>query len=268
VTERFLAGRAALVTGGGRGIGAAVACLLAEAGAAVAVAARTGSEIEAVARRIEDAGGKAIAIPCDVADQASVSRMAEAARRALGAVDILVNNAGVGGSAPLARLTLEEWNRAFAVIATGTFLCTRELLPAMTARGFGRVVNIASVAGLEGARYVAHYSAAKHAVIGFTRSVALELAGGVTINAICPAYVDTPMTAETLARVEQRAGLTREAALAAVLATTGQERLVTPNEVAAAVLWLCREEEGDVNGQAILIGAKDAAPAPAPERAS
>jgi NAD(P)-dependent dehydrogenase (short-subunit alcohol dehydrogenase family) len=268
MTERFLAGRGAVVTGGGRGIGAAVARTLAEAGAAVAVVARTAAEIEAVARQIESAGGKAWAIPCDVADEASVRRMAEEAGRALGTVDILVNNAGVGSSAPFARLTLEQWNRALAVMATGTFLCTRELAPAMAERGFGRVVNIASVAGLEGARYVAHYSAAKHAVVGFTRSVALELAGsGVTVNAVCPGYVDTAMTAETLARIERRAGLTRADALAAVLSTTGQERLVTPVEVAAAVLWLCREEEGDVTGQAVLIGDAQARPR-APEEAS
>jgi NAD(P)-dependent dehydrogenase (short-subunit alcohol dehydrogenase family) len=117
------------------------------------------------------------------------------------------------------------------------------------------VVNVASIAGLEGARYVAHYSAAKHAVIGFTRSVALELAGtGVTINAVCPGYVDTPMTEHTLAVVQERTGMTREGALAAVLASAGQERLVAPGEVAEAVLALCRDEGGATNGQAVVLG--------------
>jgi NAD(P)-dependent dehydrogenase (short-subunit alcohol dehydrogenase family) len=124
----------------------------------------------------------------------------------------------------------------------------------MVERRWGRVVNVASVAGLEGAKYIAHYSAAKHAVVGFTRSVAIELASsGVTANAVCPGYVDTPMTDRTLATVESRAGLSHDMALAAVLATTGQDRLITPDEVATSVLALCLEDAGSVTGQAILL---------------
>ena len=141
-----------------------------------------------------------------------------------------------------------------AVNATGTFLCAREFVPRMVERGWGRVINVASIAGLEGAKFIAHYSAAKHAVVGFTRSIALELAGtGVTVNAVCPAYADTPMTERTLADVGARAGLSRDRALEAVLATTGQSRLVTPEEVAAAVLRLCREDAGPITGQAIVL---------------
>jgi NAD(P)-dependent dehydrogenase (short-subunit alcohol dehydrogenase family) len=252
-----------VVTGAGRGIGAAVATTLAEAGAAVVVAARTTGEIEQVASTLRSRGAQAWAVPCDVADEGSVRALGEAARRHLGTVDILVNDAGVSGSAPLGKITLTEWNRMLAVNATGTFLCTRELTPDMVERRWGRIVNIASLAGLEGGRYVAHYSASKHAVIGFTRSVALELAGtGVTINALCPGYADTPMTERTLESVQSHTGLPRDRALAAVLASTGQDRLVRPQEVAEVVLRLCREER---NGEVIVLGrdrAQDQEPQP------
>ena len=261
MTRGPLEGRGAVVTGGGRGIGAELARSLAAAGAGVVVAARTGSEVERVAAELRVGGAKAWSVRCDVTDEEGVRRLAEESRRSLGRVDILVNNAGASASAPLKRITLEDWNRMLAMNATSTFLCTREFAPAMAERGWGRVVNIASVAGLEGAKYVAHYSASKHAVVGFTRSAALEFAGsGVTVNAVCPGYVDSPMTARTLANVQSRAGLPPDQALAAVLATAGQERLVTPGEVAATVLGLCRDDAGEVNGQAIVI--RGGAPTP------
>jgi NAD(P)-dependent dehydrogenase (short-subunit alcohol dehydrogenase family) len=248
-----LEGRGAVVTGGGRGIGAAIASALVEAGAGVVVTARSAHEIEAVAARLRERGARAWAVACDVSDEESVRSMAEAARGCIGAIDVLVNNAGVSGSAPFAKTPLAEWNRMLAINATGTFLCTRELAPAMLSRGWGRIVNVASMVGLEGGRYVAHYSAAKHAVIGFTRSVALELAGsGVTINAVCPGYVDTPMTEQTIANVEARAGLTRERALASVLATLDQAALLSADDVAAAVVALCRD--ADANGQTVVLG--------------
>ncbi len=252
-----LAGRGAVVTGGGRGIGAAVAGALAEAGARVVVAARTLGETERVASALRERGAQAWAIGCDVSDETSVRELGKQARAHLGSVDILVNNAGASGSAKLEKIPLEEWNRVLAVNATGTFLCTREFLPEMVERRWGRVINVASVAGLEGARYVAHYSAAKHAVIGFTRSAALEVAGtGVTVNAVCPAYVDTPMTEKTIANVQERKGLSREKALAAVLASAGQDRLVEPRAVAAAIVALCSEDASDSNGEALVLGAE------------
>ena len=249
-----LAGRGAVVTGGGRGIGAAIAETLAGAGAGVVVAARTEDEIARVAAGLGARGARAWAVPCDASDEDSVRRLGDAARRHLGAVDILVNNAGVGASAPLRKIALAEWELLMSANATSTFLCSREFVPGMVARKWGRVVNVASIAGLEGAKYISHYSASKHAVIGFTRSVALEVAGtGVTVNAVCPAYVETPMTEITIAEVESRKGLARDEALAAVLATTGQARLIAPGEVAKLVLELCGEEASKVNGRSIVM---------------
>lgn len=249
-----LGGRGAVVTGGGRGIGAAIAKALAAEGAAVMVAARSRDEIDRVARALRDAGHAAHAEVCDVTDEPSVRELGRAARKSLGHVDILVNNAGYGSSAPVLKMATAEWRRALDVIATGTFLCTREFLADMIGHGWGRVVQIASSAGLEGARYVAHYSAAKHAVVGFTRSLALETAGkGVTVNAVCPAYVDTAMTEAALATAQRHTGGDRDAALAAVLKSARQSRLLTPDEVAAEVVRLCRDDAGDVNGQAIVL---------------
>jgi NAD(P)-dependent dehydrogenase (short-subunit alcohol dehydrogenase family) len=234
-----LAGKGALVTGGGRGIGEAVARALAAEGARVVVAARTKMEIERVVDSLRAANAHAWAVECDVTSEESVHALVSTAEARLGAVDVLVNNAGGAESAPLAKLTLAEWNAVLAVNATSVFLGTRAVVPGMMARGSGRIVNVASLSGLEGGKYISHYAAAKHAVVGFTRSVALELAeSGVAISAVCPGYVDTPFTARTVRNVSERTGKSPEQALAAVLATAGQDRLVTPDEVAAAVLSL------------------------------
>jgi len=249
-----LDGRTAVVTGAGRGIGAAVARALSDAGAAVLLSARSESGVEAVARALRARGRIARAVMCDVTDPAAVRELGRAASETLERVDILVNNAGVASSAPLQHITLEEWNRVMAINATGTFLCTQAFVPEMVERGFGRVVNVASVAGLAGARYAAAYSASKHAVIGFTRCIAAEVADrGVTINAVCPGFVDTPMTDATLDNVMAKTGLPRDRALEAVLHAAGQSRLVQPEEVARAVLSLCSDEAGAINGQSIPI---------------
>lgn len=253
-----LDGRGALVTGGGRGIGAAIARTLASARARVVVSARSVDQIEAIARELRDAGADAWALPADVTDAAALEAMIADADDRLGGIDILVNNAGAASSAPLHRTTLEEWRRLMELNATSAFVATRAALPAMLMRGWGRVVNVASVAGLHGARYIAAYAASKHALVGLTRAVAAETDGtGVTCNAVCPGYVDTSLTEGTIATITARTGRTREQAIAAMLATGSQKRLIAPQEVAAAVLRLCDESAGEVNGEAIVIDGAD-----------
>jgi 3-hydroxybutyrate dehydrogenase len=249
-----LEGRGAVVTGGGRGIGATVVRALANEGCSVVVAARSGAEIEAVATALRSAGTDAWGIRCDVGDPESIGTLAEEATERLGHVDILVNNAGVASASPVHRQTLEEWNRLLTINATGTFLCTQAFLPGMVERGWGRVVNVASVAGVGGAAYISAYSASKHAVVGFTRSAAAEVAArGVTVNAVCPGYVDTPMTEASIAGIVEKTGMSDAEALEAILATSPQKRLITPDEVAYMVVSLCREAARSINGQAILI---------------
>lgn len=249
-----LAGRGAVVTGGGRGIGAAVARELAAAGARVVVSARSADEIEAVAAALRDAGAEAHAVACDVTDPAAVEALAAAAGERLGAVDLLVNNAGIATSAPLKAITLEEWNRVFAVNVTGTFLCTRALLPGMLERGWGRVVNVASIAGRIGAPYISLYAASKHAVVGFTRALAAEVAAkGVTVNAVCPGYVDTPMTDGSVARIIAKTGISEEQALEHLRAASPQQRLMEPEEVAWLVARLCQSAARGINGQALVL---------------
>jgi NAD(P)-dependent dehydrogenase (short-subunit alcohol dehydrogenase family) len=244
-----LRGKAAVVTGAGRGIGAAVARALAVRGAAVTVSARSRDQVERVASELGGAGYDVRAATVDVSDPESVRALA-----ALGDTDILVNNAGIAASAPIKAIALEDWNRIMAVNSTGTFLCTQAYIETMAARGWGRVINVASITSLSGAPYVAAYTASKHAVLGFTRVAAAEYRDrGVTINAVCPGYVDTEMTDESVARIVERTGLSRERALAAVLKTAGQTRLVTADEVAYVVVSLCAVEAGAVNGQAIVV---------------
>jgi len=255
-----LTGRAALVTGGGRGIGAAVARALARAGASVAVAARTMEQVVEVAGELRTDGYEAYAFQCDVTKPFDVRDVTLGAREAMGHVDILVNNAGIAPSNPLKRITLTEWNRVMEVNATGTFLCTQAGLPDMLERRWGRVVNVASVAGLAGARYIAAYAASKHAVVGFTRAVAAEVAGtGVTVNAVCPGYVDTPMTDEAVARIMVRTGADREEALRMLLEHAGQARLLRAAEVADAVVALCLDGSETRNGEANPMDGRDGA---------
>lgn len=249
-----LSGRTAVVTGGGRGIGAAVVRELAAAGAAVVAAARTLSEVESLAAELAAAGHRAWGLACDVTSAESVAELARRAGEHLGQVDILVNNAGIATSAPLKSVTPEEWERVFAVNVTGTFLCTQAFLPGMLARGWGRVVNVASIAGLTGAAYISTYAASKHAVIGFTRSLAAEVAAkGVTVNAVCPGYVDTPMTEQSIARIVAKAGITEEAALESLKRMSPQHRLFEPEEVSYLVATLCDPRARGVNGQAIVL---------------
>jgi len=249
-----LAGRRAVITGGGRGIGAAVAEALADRGAAVVVSARTTDEIESVAAGVRDRGGRAWAVTCDVTEPGQIEALAAAGVELMGGVDILVNNAGIARSAPLKALSLEEWNLIQSVNVTGVFLCTQALLPGMIERNWGRVVNIASIAGKMGAPYIAAYSASKHAVIGFTRSVAMEVATtGVTVNAVCPGYVDTPMTADSVQNIVDKTGHDPELVMKNLRAMSPQNRLMESEEVAYLVASLCDERARGVTGQAWVL---------------
>jgi NAD(P)-dependent dehydrogenase (short-subunit alcohol dehydrogenase family)/enamine deaminase RidA (YjgF/YER057c/UK114 family) len=253
-----LAGRVAVVTGAGRGIGAATARALADAGFSVVIAARSRDQIERQRAELVALGHGAKAVVCDVTSEASVEALSREAAE-LGPVAVLVNNAGAAASMPVVRTSLEDWNRLMAVNATGAFLCTRAFLPGMLERQWGRVVNVASTAGLSGGKYLAAYSAAKHALVGLTRSAAAEVAGtGVTVNAVCPNFVDTEMTAETLARIVAKTGRTREEALAAALASAGQTRLIPAEEVAAAVVSLATSSGTQVpNGETLVLDGRD-----------
>jgi NAD(P)-dependent dehydrogenase (short-subunit alcohol dehydrogenase family)/enamine deaminase RidA (YjgF/YER057c/UK114 family) len=253
-----LTDRVAVVTGAGRGIGAATARALADAGLSVVLAARSRDQIERQTAELAVLGRQARAVVCDVTSEASVQALSSEAAE-LGPVAVLVNNAGAAASMPVVRTTLEEWNRLMAVNATGAFLCTRAFLPGMLDRQWGRVVNLASTAGLRGGKYLAAYSAAKHALLGLSRSAAAEVAGtGVTVNAVCPGFVDTEMTAETLDRIVAKTGRTREEALAAALASEGQTRLISAEEVAAAVVSLVTAAATHPpNGEALVLDGRE-----------
>jgi len=249
-----LENRIALITGGGRGIGRAIALAFARNGARVVVAARTAQQVEETAAEI---GNKAIALPvvCDVSDVDSVQLMFARVSAKFGrGPDILVNNAGIAESAPLAKTDDDVWQRHLAINLSGTFYCTRAAVPAMLERGWGRVINVASIAGKTGAPYIAAYSASKHGVLGLTRSIALEVAAkGITVNAICPGYVDTDMTTRGVQNVTAKTGRSADQALEAIKKMSPQNRLITVEEIAALALLLASEEGRGINGQAINI---------------
>jgi 3-hydroxybutyrate dehydrogenase len=249
-----LENRIAVITGGGRGIGRAIALAFAREGARVVLAARTGQQVEEAAAEIGDEE-MALPVVCDVSDVASVHLMfARVSVRFGRNPDILVNNAGIAESAPLAKTDDDLWQRHLATNLTGTFYCTRAAMPAMLALGWGRVINIASIAGKTGAPYIAAYAASKHGVLGLTQSIALEVAGkGITVNAICPGYVDTDMTTRGIENVTAKTGRSKDEALEAIKKMSPQNRLITVEEVAALALLLASDEGRGINGQAINV---------------
>ena len=242
-----------VVTGAGRGIGREIALRFAAAGASVVLASRTLSELEAVVDEARAAGATAHAVTCDVTDQEQVARLATAAREQLGGVDVLVNNAGAAGSHKFLNHPDELWHKMLSVNLTSVYYVTKALAGGMVERGWGRIINVASVASKVGGKYIAAYTAAKHGVLGLTRALAVELAPDVTVNAICPSYVDTPMTDASIANIVEKTGMTAEEAKAVLVKVSAQQRLIRPGEVAALALYLAQEEALGITGQAINV---------------
>jgi NAD(P)-dependent dehydrogenase (short-subunit alcohol dehydrogenase family) len=248
-----LAGRHALITGGGTGIGAAIARALAGAGASISIIGRRRAPLDEVAAGLENA----VAIAADVTRENDCKAMTSAARRIHGPIDIVIANAGMADSAPIAKIDLAHWQRTINVNLTGAFLTVKSALADITRKNSvtaGRIVFIASTAGLKGYPYVAAYCAAKHGVVGLARALSVELAPtGVTVNAICPGYADTPLLANAAAKIAAKTGRPAEEVRSAFARENDKGRLISPEEVAQKVLWLCLPGADAINGQAISI---------------
>lgn len=254
MADDSMAGKRALVTGASRGIGRATALALAQAGVDIALAARGTDELEQVAAEVTQLGRNAAVISCDVSDVEQVQRMVETAHAQLGGIDILVNNAGKAMSAKFLGHPDEIWHQLLALNLTGVYYVTKAVAPEMVAQKWGRIITVASVAGKVGSRYTAAYAASKHGVLGLMKTVAIELATtGVTVNSVCPGYVDTPMTDGAVANMIARTGMSEDEARAYLASTNPQRRLVTPDEVARVVLFLAQVTSGGITGQAINV---------------
>ena len=246
-----LQGRHAVVTGATRGIGWEIAQTLARLGTVVTLMGRDGALLAA---RVQEIGGNHGRATCDVGREDSVDEAFSAAVEARGPIDILINNAGIGASAPFHRMDGEHWNSIINTNLNGTFHCTRRVYPAMREVGWGRIVNVASTAGLKGYGYIAAYAASKHGVVGLTRALAIEAARtGVTVNAVCPGYTDTDIVAETVETIVAKTGRTPEEARAELAHHNPQGRLVQPWEVAETVSWLCLPASASITGQSIAV---------------
>ena len=250
-----LAGRHALITGASRGIGFGIAYAFAASGCRVTLVGRNAENLVSAAARLrDDLGADCQTIPVDVTDSAQVAGLVEQSADRFGGVDILINNAGKGQSAAFHRMDEVHWRRMMSLNLDSVFMMTRAFLPAMRDKPYGRVINVASTAGLTGYAYVAAYCAAKHGVIGLTRALAREYAGtNITVNAVCPGYAETDMTAETIANIRAKTGRSEAEARAELAKSNPQGRLVQPEEVADAVLWLAGPLAASITGQAIAV---------------
>lgn len=243
--QGILAGKLALVTGGGRGIGAAIARALAGLGARVIICGRSKGDLDTIAREING-----VAIECDLTDRAATDRMLAS----VGTVAVLVNNAGIAESAPLEKSTDELWDKILEVDVTAPFRITRALVPGMVKAGWGRIINVASNAGLTGYGYSTAYCAAKHALVGMTRALAIDLARtNVTINALCPGWVETNMAEEAVTRIANKTGRSMDEARTSLASMSPQRRMITAEEVAHAAVGLCAHEARGIHGQTIVI---------------
>jgi NAD(P)-dependent dehydrogenase (short-subunit alcohol dehydrogenase family) len=249
-------GQHAVVTGGGRGIGAAIAGALAARGAQVTVMARTASAVSEMAQSLQERyKTRAHGVACDVANPDDVTRAFADAVNTLGTVGILINNAGVAKAEAFDRISLDTWNRTIAVNLTGALLCTQQVLPAMTAARSGRIVNIASTAGLKGYSGLGAYCATKHGLVGLTRALAAETArAGITVNAVCPGYTEgTDMLSTAVANVMDTRKVSADEARALLAKASLRRTLITPEEVADTVVWLCSPAATAITGQAIAV---------------
>jgi NAD(P)-dependent dehydrogenase (short-subunit alcohol dehydrogenase family) len=246
---RWLEGRHALITGGGTGIGAAAATHLHAAGAKVSLLGRRLEPLQEMAKRIS-----AYAVPCDVTQPDQIAKAFGEARTINGPIELLIVNAGIAESAPFHKMTRESWDRIIAVNLTAAFDCAQAALPDLLASENGRLVFVASVASLRGVPYAAHYAASKHGLLGLMRSLAAEYAkSSMTVNAVCPGYVDTPMTDQSVARVSEITGRSEGDARSAITNMNASGRLVDPDGIGTMILTLCLPQSRDINGAAVTI---------------